>query len=162
MEKHLEEAHGLADINNDTVNTVVFNEGLEDPEKTSTQAAMASATPGNQKRQRTGSEDDEEPEPLRRKVEGGGSDENFPRFLATQEGEGDTLMSNTAAQMDSQVELMNQIKEKADRERMEKIRMDMEARRDEELERERESHGQTPRTPPRTPPRTQRWPRTRT
>ena len=117
MDKHLEEEHGLTDVNNDTVNTTIFNEGLDrEPSKHSTQTPKTTAEK-DLKRRRSGSVDEEEePEPKKLQEEIP-EDGEQARFLNTQEGEGDTLLSSTADRVE--MDLINQVREKAERQRRE-------------------------------------------
>ena len=130
MEKHLEEEHGITEVNNDTVNTVIFEAGLS-PSKHSTQTPGTSGNPAvkpkkDPKRQRSSNEETE-PEALRRKVDdsepGAASSNNKkeePRFLSTQdEGIGEITMSRTADEVE--LDLLAKIQAKGEAEKEEAL-----------------------------------------
>ena len=129
MEKHLEEEHGITEVNNDTVNTVIFEAGLS-PSKHSTQTPGTSGTPSvkpdKTKRQRSSNEETE-PDALRRKVDASepgaaskSNNEEEPRFLSTQdEGIGEVTMSRTADEVE--LDLLAKIQAKGEEEKEESL-----------------------------------------
>ena len=119
MEAHLRDDHNLKNVSDDTVNTTIFNEGVDSPTKHSTQTpATATATPkanitkGKGKRQLSPKQEEEGPATAKMKM-----DESQVRFEPSQvdEEEWSKAAEDVENQHSETVELLRKVREEGEK-----------------------------------------------